>query len=270
MTSTCTPSTSTSRPACPRSTSRSISSRRQRAKASRPALPPLRELAVVSWNQLLLYPQGSQPDDIQYQATLKVPKGWRYGTALPIQKESGDEIEFQPASATTLIDSPVSAGAHYKTFDLGSELGARALPARGRRQRSRPGSAARSDRQLPPPGEGSRRLVRRAPLPRLPFPLHAQRSRGSLRPGAPRVQRRPHRRAFPDRARHPQNPRLPSAPRVRAFLERQVPPSRRTHHRRRPRRRLRYRHEGRPALGLRRTHQLPGRGAGASLRPVEP
>jgi predicted metalloprotease with PDZ domain len=81
------------------------------------------ELAVISWNQLLLYPQGSQPDSLQYQATLKVPHGWRYGTALPIQRESGDEIEFQPAPVTTLVDSPVTAGAHYKTFELGTELG---------------------------------------------------------------------------------------------------------------------------------------------------
>ncbi|HXA52638.1 MAG TPA: hypothetical protein VNV86_20115, partial [Candidatus Acidoferrum sp.] len=82
------------------------------------------ELAVVSWNQLLLYPEGMQPDSLQYQATLKVPNGWRYGTALPILRESGNEIEFQPAPMTTLIDSPVSAGAHYKTFELGSVEGA--------------------------------------------------------------------------------------------------------------------------------------------------
>jgi predicted metalloprotease with PDZ domain len=82
------------------------------------------ELAVVNWNQLLLYPEGQQPDSLQYQATLKVPNGWRYGTALPIQRESGNEIEFQPAPMTTLIDSPVSAGAHYKTFELGSDHGA--------------------------------------------------------------------------------------------------------------------------------------------------
>jgi predicted metalloprotease with PDZ domain len=81
------------------------------------------ELAVVSWNQLLLYPQGAQADDFQYQATLKVPAGWRYGTALPIQRESGNEIEFKPAALTTMVDSPVSAGAHYKTFDLGTEGG---------------------------------------------------------------------------------------------------------------------------------------------------
>jgi predicted metalloprotease with PDZ domain len=74
------------------------------------------ELAVLNWNQVLLYPQGTQPDDLQYQATLKVPTSWRYGTALPIAKESGNEIEFQPAPLTTLIDSPVSAGAHYRTI----------------------------------------------------------------------------------------------------------------------------------------------------------
>jgi predicted metalloprotease with PDZ domain len=81
------------------------------------------ELAVINWNQLLLYPQGSSADDFQLQATLKVPGGWRYGTALPIQRESGNEIEFKPASLTTMVDSPVSAGAHYRTFDLGTDQG---------------------------------------------------------------------------------------------------------------------------------------------------
>ena len=82
------------------------------------------ELAVINFNQLLLYPQGTQPDDLQMQATLKVPNGWRYGTALAIERESGNEIQFKPAPMTTLIDSPVSTGAHYKTFDLGTGQGA--------------------------------------------------------------------------------------------------------------------------------------------------
>jgi len=82
------------------------------------------ELAVLSWNQLLLYPQGAQADDLQVQATLKVPNSWRYGTALPIARESGNEIEFQPASLTTMVDSPVSTGAHYRTIDLGTDGGA--------------------------------------------------------------------------------------------------------------------------------------------------
>ena len=82
------------------------------------------ELAVLSWNQLLLYPQGAQADDLQFQATLKVPNSWRYGTALPIARESGNQIEFQPASLTTMVDSPVSTGAHYRTIDLGADGGA--------------------------------------------------------------------------------------------------------------------------------------------------
>jgi predicted metalloprotease with PDZ domain len=81
------------------------------------------ELAVLNWNQVLLYPQDSPPDDLQYQATLRVPNGWRFGTALPIARESGNEVEFQPSSLTTLIDSPVSTGTHYRTIELGAENG---------------------------------------------------------------------------------------------------------------------------------------------------
>ncbi len=77
------------------------------------------ELAVLNWNQVLLYPQGVTSDQMRLQATLRVPNGWRYGTALPIEHESGNEIQFKPSSLTTLIDSPVSAGAHYRTIDLG-------------------------------------------------------------------------------------------------------------------------------------------------------
>jgi predicted metalloprotease with PDZ domain len=82
------------------------------------------ELAVLNWNQLLLYPKGTDADSVQFQASLKVPAGWRYGTALPIQRESGNDIQFRPAPLTTLIDSPLSAGAHYRTIDLGEDQGA--------------------------------------------------------------------------------------------------------------------------------------------------
>ena len=77
------------------------------------------ELAVLNWNQVLLYPEGLPADQIRLQANLKVPNGWKYGTALPIARESGNEIQFQPAPLNTLIDSPVSAGAHYRTIELG-------------------------------------------------------------------------------------------------------------------------------------------------------
>lgn len=78
------------------------------------------ELAVLNWNQTVLYPEGADPDRLLYQATLQIPSGWHYGTALPVARESGSEVEFKPASLTTLIDSPVSTGLHYRTLDLGN------------------------------------------------------------------------------------------------------------------------------------------------------
>ncbi|MDQ6676928.1 MAG: M61 family peptidase, partial [Acidobacteriota bacterium] len=66
----------------------------------------------------LLYPAGTPTDKLNFRANLKVPHGWRYGTALPIANESGDSIQFQPSSLTTLIDSPVLSSAHFRTIDL--------------------------------------------------------------------------------------------------------------------------------------------------------
>ena len=47
------------------------------------------ELAVLNWNQVLLYPEGVPSDQLRYQANLHVPDGWKYGTALPIAREVG-------------------------------------------------------------------------------------------------------------------------------------------------------------------------------------
>ena len=60
------------------------------------------ELALLSWNQVLLFPEGKKTDEVQVQASLRVPAGWKYGTALPIARETGDSIEFKTASATTM------------------------------------------------------------------------------------------------------------------------------------------------------------------------
>lgn len=76
------------------------------------------QLMVVSWNQVLLYPEGAPADQLQLQASLQVPRGWRFGTALPIAQETGDSITFKPASLNTLIDSPVSAGRFYRTINI--------------------------------------------------------------------------------------------------------------------------------------------------------
>jgi len=79
------------------------------------------QLDMLSWNQVLLYPQGKNTDDIPVVASLKLPAGWRYGTPLPVTGESGGQINFQQVSLTTLVDSPVLAGAHFRRIPLSPE-----------------------------------------------------------------------------------------------------------------------------------------------------
>lgn len=76
------------------------------------------QLAILNWYTVLLYPQGAKSDDLTYSASLQVPAGWKYGTALPVANETSGAIEFQPANLTTLVDSPVLMGAHIRLIDL--------------------------------------------------------------------------------------------------------------------------------------------------------
>jgi predicted metalloprotease with PDZ domain len=75
-------------------------------------------LVVLSWNQLLLYPTNAASLKTDFTASLKLPTGWNFGTALPIAGTNGDEIQFAPAPLETLIDSPVLAGEFLETVAL--------------------------------------------------------------------------------------------------------------------------------------------------------
>jgi predicted metalloprotease with PDZ domain len=76
------------------------------------------QLDLMSWNQVVLYIPGKSSDEIQVIASLKLPAGWHYGTALPVAHEEGGQINFQQVSLTTLIDSPVISGAHFRRIAL--------------------------------------------------------------------------------------------------------------------------------------------------------
>src|SRR6267154_5993075 len=79
------------------------------------------KMAVISWNQVLLYPKGWKSDDINYTASLKLPEGWKFGTPLPITNQSGNEIQFSTVSLTTLVDSPVITGEFLKVVKLADD-----------------------------------------------------------------------------------------------------------------------------------------------------
>jgi len=75
-------------------------------------------LDVLSWNQVLLYPQGSPAKGIPFVASLRLPAGWKYGTALPVVKQDGETIEFAQVPLTTLVDSPVISGRYFRVIQL--------------------------------------------------------------------------------------------------------------------------------------------------------
>ena len=76
------------------------------------------KLLDLSWNQLLLYPQTTNALRTEFAASLKLPDGWKFGTALAGAKIVGEKINFAPTSLETLIDSPVIAGEFFRTVEL--------------------------------------------------------------------------------------------------------------------------------------------------------
>lgn len=88
------------------------------ASGSREPPAATAQIAVLNWYLVTLYPEGAKTDDLTYVASLRLPAKWSYGTALPVAQEVGEEIQFAPASLTTLIDSPVIAGANLRHIDL--------------------------------------------------------------------------------------------------------------------------------------------------------
>lgn len=80
-------------------------------------------LAVVNWNQLLLYPAGALAADLEYKVTLRLPENWDWAAALPVHSQLPGLVEFAPVSLQRLIDSPLVAGRHYRRVDLTPEGG---------------------------------------------------------------------------------------------------------------------------------------------------
>ena len=77
------------------------------------------EMLNIQWEKMLLYPAGRYHRNITMQASLTLPEGWEYGTALrPAGAAAGATTTFQPVPLDVLVDSPVFAGDHYRQIDL--------------------------------------------------------------------------------------------------------------------------------------------------------
>jgi predicted metalloprotease with PDZ domain len=75
-------------------------------------------LAIVTWNQLLIYPAGSNISDITFKADLTLPAGWKFGTSLAVANQSASKVNFAPVSLERLVDSPVLTGQNFLVIPL--------------------------------------------------------------------------------------------------------------------------------------------------------
>jgi predicted metalloprotease with PDZ domain len=80
-------------------------------------------LAMVSWNQVVLAPKGMATDSLQVAPHLKYPAEWRFATGLRHRGAANGSVDFETVSLTTLVDSPVLMGRYFREIPLGNDLG---------------------------------------------------------------------------------------------------------------------------------------------------
>jgi len=88
-------------------------------------------LALLSWNTVVLYPEGAKAADVLISPSLTLPPGWKYGTALvstagaqtPVSETA--QPAFNIVSLETLVDSPVLAGRWFKEIPLAPDVSPR-------------------------------------------------------------------------------------------------------------------------------------------------
>ena len=77
-----------------------------------------RDLMMLEWNELVLYPAGYFVRQIPVEVSLTLPAGWQFATALETESANGASTAFKRTSLETLVDSPVYAGRYAAKFDL--------------------------------------------------------------------------------------------------------------------------------------------------------
>ncbi|MDR3510109.1 MAG: peptidase M61 [Caulobacteraceae bacterium] len=72
----------------------------------------------VEWNAVVLYPAGYFARQIPVEASVRLPDGFSYATALETASAADGSASFKPTPLDTLVDSPLIAGRNFKRFEL--------------------------------------------------------------------------------------------------------------------------------------------------------
>ena len=79
-------------------------------------------LAMLSWNTVVLYPDGANASDVMVTPEAKIPQGWQYGTALIKTNSDSYDLKFDTVSLEQLVDSPLLTGRYFREWPLAPEV----------------------------------------------------------------------------------------------------------------------------------------------------
>jgi predicted metalloprotease with PDZ domain len=79
-------------------------------------------LAMISWNEVMLWPQVKSAKDVLVTPTVILPEGWKFATALASTGNEGATTHFATVPLNELVDSPVLSGRYFREIPLAPEI----------------------------------------------------------------------------------------------------------------------------------------------------
>ncbi len=76
------------------------------------------DMLNLQWNAVALYPAGYFARQITVEASVRLPEGWQFATALETATNNAGVTTFKPAPFDKLVDSPMFAGRFFSRLDL--------------------------------------------------------------------------------------------------------------------------------------------------------
>jgi len=80
------------------------------------------EMLNLQWESMSLYPAGHYVRRIRVRPSATFPAGWTPAGALDGANNAGNRWTWGETSYETLVDSPIWAGKHYRTWNLGQKV----------------------------------------------------------------------------------------------------------------------------------------------------
>ncbi|MDE2482597.1 MAG: M61 family peptidase [bacterium] len=84
-----------------------------------------RNIMVGNWNRFVLYQRNIDNEQYYVKASMIMPHGWDFASALPVTSRSGDRVDFGTVTFETLVDSPTDIGRYVKHVETWSGDGAK-------------------------------------------------------------------------------------------------------------------------------------------------